>query len=197
MAKKWLFIVLVLGLANQLSAQQKSGFFLQPQLTFLNGNQTVDGAVSFVSGLETGHWQIGGVVGIDYYQTRSVPLYAEVKRFFGKEKNRPFVYGGAGFNFTWPTDAQRHYIYDWIWGGPVTSEASYQNGRYLEGGIGCLLQNKKGKGFSISLGYSSKTQGESWVESVWDPSTSTTIKTPRSMKFEFNRIDLKVGFRIF
>lgn len=178
-------------------AQKKSNFVLQPQLSFLNGNHTVDGAISFLSGVEFNQWQIVGVAGFDYYQKRSVPLYAEAKRFFGQKKNKPFVYGGAGLNFAWPTDAQRHYIYDWTWGGSITSEASYQNGRYLEAGIGCFLQNKRGKGFSLSLGYSSKTQGENWEEDVWDPSTSTNIKTPRSVKFEFNRIDIKLGLRIF
>lgn len=177
--------------------QKKSAFYLQPQITLLNGTQTVDGSIGFSSGVEWGAWQFGGTTEIDFYEKRSVPFYAEAKRYFGNQKKRPFLYAGAGANFAWPTDIQRYYFYDWIGGGQFYTPSTFDHGRYLQGGIGVQMQSKKGKGISISLGYSSKTMTEKWVETVWDPSTTTNIKTNRSVKYEFNRVDLKVGFRVF
>lgn len=188
-----LVIILVSGTVN---GQKKPAFYLQPQITLLNGTQTVDGAIGFVSGAEWGPWQFGAGAEMDYYEKRSVPFYAEARRFFTNQKKRPFVYAGAGVNFAWPTRYQHYYYYDW-WGSQFNTLSEFGHGRYLQGGIGVQMQSKKGKGFSISLGYSSKTMTEKWVEEVWDPSTSTRISTPRSIKYEFNRVDLKVGFRVF
>ncbi len=192
------FVLLLLLLAAGAGyGQKKSSFYLQPQITLLNGTQTIDGSLGFSSGVEWGPWQFGGTSEMDFYEKRSVPLYAEAKRYFGNQKKRPFVYAGAGANFAWPTEYQRYYYYDWGWGSQFYIPSTFDHGRYLMGGIGIQMQSKKGKGFSISLGYSSKSMTEKWVEEVWDPSTSTTVKTPRSIKYEFNRVDLKVGFRVF
>lgn len=193
------FALLLLMLATGAGyGQKKATFYLQPQITLLNGTQSVDGAIGFASGVEYGLWQFGAGAEMDYYEKRSVPFYAEAKRFFGNQRKRPFVYAGAGANFAWPTEFQRYYYYDWGgWGGQFYVPSTFEHGRYLQGGIGVQMQSKKGKGFSISLGYSSKTMREHWEENVWDPSTSTTIKTPRSIRYEFNRVDLKVGFRVF
>lgn len=182
--------------SGSLMAQKKAAFFLQPQITFINGAQTVDGSLGLVTGAEKGPWQFGLGSALDYYQFRTVPVFAEVKRFFGNQSKKPFVYAGAGFNFPWLQENERYYIYDWWGSGPV-NEADYETGYYVHGGIGCWIQNKKGKGFSLSLGFSKKTNQINWMENVWDPSTSLITTTPRSKKYDFNRLDFKLGFRLF
>src|SRR5580698_558321 len=44
----------------------------------------------------------GGVgVGLDYYGFRSVPLFADLRKYFGSNKNAFFIYEDCGVNFAW------------------------------------------------------------------------------------------------
>jgi hypothetical protein len=174
---------------------QKQAFYLLPQVGLVNGDDHVSGSVLLSGGFANKNWQYGAGTGYDYYKFRSVPVYAEVKRLFGANSNKIFIYTNAGWNIAFPLESQRYHYSNWWW--ETTSKSKFSNGIIAEGGAGVFLPNKKGKGFVLSLGYSTKTLKESWTEMIWDPVASLQISTPRSNKYTLNRTVLKVGFRIF
>ncbi|MEO7043740.1 MAG: hypothetical protein ABI091_00430, partial [Ferruginibacter sp.] len=125
---------------------------------------------------------------------RSAPLYAALKKMFGDKKEAPFLYANAGINIAWVLSNQ-HYGYP-FWGSSVTP-SHFTNGHFIEAGTGVNMKNKKGKGFFLSLGYSSKTLKENWMENVWDPAKNESIISPHTNKYLLNRIVFKVGFQLF
>ena len=175
---------------------QKPALYLAPQVGLLNGKQHASQTFGLTAGVATSQWVYGIGGSVDYYKFRSVPVFAEVKRMFGEKKNMPFVYANAGINMDWVLANQHQHPQYWGWGTPI-EDCNFSNGHFLEGGAGVNLKNKEGKGFILSLGYSSKTLSESWEENIWDPVESKLTPTLRSNKYALNRIVFKVGFRIF
>lgn len=189
------FIICSFVFCNLLFAQ-KPAFYLAPQVGLLNGNSHAGKMFGLTAGLATTDWVYGIGASIDYYKLRSVPVYAEVKRMLGNNKNTPFLYANAGINMDWVLANQHYHQHNWGWGAPLT-DCNFSNGHFLETGAGVNIKNKEGKGFSLSLGYSSKSLSESWTENIWDPLENKFTPTLRANKYSLNRVVFKVGFRIF
>jgi len=195
MQTKLILLFLLANLFCRPGYSQKNSFFLLPQLGLLNGDGHVNASVLVSGGMEVAEWQYGIATGFDYYKFRSVPVYAEVRRFIGRNRKKPFLYAAAGWNIAFPLEEQNHYYNGW-WGGN-TDKSDFDNGYILEGGAGIFLSNKKGKGLILSAGYSTKTLGESWMENNWNPENNSWIMTSHTNRYTLNRIQLKAGFRIF
>ncbi len=181
--------------SNTKAAAQKDGFYMVPQAGLLNGDKKVDASVQLSGGVSCKQWQYGAGMGFDYYKFRSVPLYAEGKRFFGSKDNKPFLYAEAGWNIAYPLENQRYHNYGW-W-TETTMKSKFSNGIIAGGGAGVFLPNKKGNGVMLALGYSTKTLRESWTEFLWDPVAAMQVTSRRSQKYILNRVVLKIGFRVF
>lgn len=178
------------------SFAQKTEFYLAPQAGLLNGNKQASQMFGLTAGVANKQWVYGIGSSIDYYQFRSIPVYAEVKKIFGNKTNSPFIYANAGKNMDWVLENQHQHPQYWGWGAP-TVDCNFSSGSFLEAGTGVNIKNKKEKGMFLSLGYSRKNLNESWTETVWDPSKNEVVNSNRSKKYLLNRIVFKAGFRIF
>ena len=154
-------------------------------LALLNGENGVSFAMQTVNGFSKGPWFAGIGVGLDYYQYRSVPLFADLWYEFGKPSNKFFLYGNAGVNCSWVQDE-----FDDIptrWNGERVNE--FNNGLYTDAGIGLKAGAKNGNAFILSLGYSRKTMVEriSYTDG-WSGRELEDVN-----RYRFNRVMLKVG----
>ena len=156
-------------------------------LGLINGNNGVSAAIQTVNGFTKGPWFAGIGLGLDYYQYRTVPVFADVRYEFGKKKSKFFVYGDAGINCSWVHE----YYNDWPSPWNLNRSNNFNNGLYTDAGIGLSAGFKNGNAFIVSLGYSRKTMEEKITYDDWrtgDPQTD--INT-----YRFNRVILKAGFK--
>ena len=156
-------------------------------LALVNGNNGVSAAIQTVNGFSKGPLFAGLGLGLDYYQYRSVPVFADVRYELGEKRNKFFVYGNAGINCSWVQD--EFLDEPVIWNGNRSN--NFKNGFYSDAGIGLNAGFKNGNAFILSLGYSRKTMEEKITYDDWRTGNSQTdVNT-----YRFNRVLLKAGFR--
>lgn len=156
-------------------------------LALINGSNGVSIAMQTVNGFTKGPWFAGIGLGLDYYQYRTVPFFADVRYAYGPKKNKFFIYSDAGINFSWVQD----YFYDEpsIWNANRSN--NYNNGLYTDAGIGLSAGFKNGNAFILSLGYSRKTLEKKITYNDWRTGKpQTDVNT-----YRLNRVVLKLGFR--
>ncbi len=157
-------------------------------LALVNGNNGVSAAIQTVNGFSKGPLFAGIGLGLDYYQYRTVPVFADIRYELGKKRNKFFVYGDAGINCSW---VQESLIIDpVIWGGTMIIN-NFNNGLYTDAGIGLSAGFKNGNAFLLSLGYSRKTLEEKITYGDWRTGNPQTD----IYKYRFNRMVIKTGFR--
>lgn len=156
-------------------------------VSLVNGSNAVSAALQSVNGFQKKSLFAGLGVGLDYYLYRTVPVFADLRYEFGKNKNKFFVYTDAGINFSWAQD----YFYSQpsIWNRNQSND--FHNGLYTDAGFGYIVGMKKGNGLILSLGHSHKGLKElityqDWRTNEWQ----TDIN-----KYKLNRIVLKAGWR--
>lgn len=171
----------------------KSSFYLLPQIALLNGDQSASGQVQVAGGIEKNGWGLGIGTGIDYYKVRTVPLFADLRKSFGKN-SAVFSYLNIGSNLVWPLESQ--YSTDYIWGlGGRRSD--FSNGLYTDLGIGYSIRGKKNKGIVLSLGYSAKKTTETRYGSIYlDFPPYTHENTETKFDYTFNRIAFRLGVKL-
>lgn len=155
-------------------------------LALLNGDNGVAAAMQTVNGFIKGSWFAGVGLGLDYYQYRTVPFFADVRYEFGKKRNKFFIYTDAGINLSW---VQNYFYTEPVrWNG--NRRNNYNNGLYTDAGIGLNATFKNGNAFILSLGYSRKTLEEKINYEDWrtgEPQTDVNT-------YRFNRVIVKAGF---
>jgi hypothetical protein len=172
-------------------AQQKKQWYLLPQLGLLNGDGAVSGQVMLSGGIVRKGWDIGLGVGVDYYEIRSVPLVADIRKHIATLPL--FIYTNIGYNIAAPLTKQYIYSEDG-WGH---SRSSFSGGWYAEPGIGYDVLLKKDHRFVMSIGYSVKTMHEKYTETIardFPPYFSEVNE--RSYDYRFNRFVFRLGFRL-
>jgi hypothetical protein len=156
-------------------------------LALINGSNGVTAAMQSVNGFTKGPWFAGIGLGLDYYQYRTIPLFADLRYEVGHKRNKFFVYGDAGINFNW---AQDYFYYESVlWNG--NSSNDFNGGLYTDAGFGLSAGFKNGNAFILSLGYSRKTLEEKINHTDWlTGKPQTDINT-----YRLNRVILKAGLR--
>ncbi len=139
-----------------------------------------------INGLSKNNWFGGLGTGVDFYGTRSVPLFIDVRKKIGADKNSPFVYFDGGINFSWATSNQK------LQKGYA---ASGKVGGYYEGGIGWSIQTKGKEVVLLSAGYSYKQIKEK-AEVFNFGSWPTPDKTYEYYNYQYRRIVIKVGIQL-
>ena len=186
-----LFILLFFVALTLLSFGQKNSFKFHSinSVSLLNGENEISAALQSVNGLQKGAWFGGIGLGLDYYIQRSVPLFADLRYEFGKGKNKFFGYADGGINFDWIKENNNSEPI-FIWEGFANS-AEYNDGSYVEGGLGYIVGMKKGNGLVLSLGYSYKSLERKVTYQDWRTQQPTTD----IYKYKLNRIAIKAGWR--
>src|SRR6478752_7242725 len=154
-----LFLTTVCGLAQ---ANKKTSFYLHPQAALLNGDHSVSGQVLVSGGIEKNAFSIGIGAAIDYYKIRTVPLFADLRAAFGKDR-AIFSYLNLGSNIAWALESQSNTY--WTMGR--SNKSVFSNGVYTDIGIGYSFRKAKKNSVTMSIGYSMKTISESHLETVY------------------------------
>ena len=172
---------------SQVKKKKAYQFHSINSLALVNGNNGAAAALQTVNGFTSGHLFAGIGVGLDYYQYRTIPLFADIRYEVGEKRNKFFIYGDVGINFSWVQD--EFYDEPVIWNGNRSN--NFNNGFYSDAGLGLSAGFKNGNAFILSLGYSRKTMEEKITYEDWRTGNpQTDINT-----YRFNRVILKAGFR--
>lgn len=143
MKKSLVGLLLLVGLA--VSAQKKLQLSSTLQAGLLEGERGTAFQLKTVNGVGYKTWAAGIGVGIDYYYSRSLPLFLELRKSFGAAQKAPFVYIDGGANFPWMKAAEK--------------EGNFKKatpGLYYDAGIGYQIPVLKSSLLFFSAGYSQK-----------------------------------------
>ena len=180
-----IFIVCFVLLASStLQAQNnKPKFSSLLQVGLVDGQSGPAATIQSINGVRYQEWSAGIGVGLDYYHTRTVPLFLDVRRNIFKSEKTPFLYLNCGYNFTWLTEEQKGYSY---------SES--KGGLYYDAGIGYAVPVLKQSSLFFTAGYSIKkitTSSGGRPIDIW----SSYIPPFYQAEYSLSRISVKAGLR--
>lgn len=183
-----LFLMLCVFAASAQKKSTKGSLIVNAQVALLNGDDKTDGQIIVTSGYSYKNWVFGAGTGFDYYKYRTVPVFADVRKYFGTGSRKFFLYGNMGIDVPWPTSDQKR-SNGW-WGA---TESRFKNGLYSDVGFGYTLFNSKNRGIFVAAGYSTKMLTEIYDETIWNGQTS--VLTTRSYEYTMNRFLFRVGYK--
>lgn len=123
-------------------------------------------------------------VGLDYYGFRSIPLFIDLRKYFGPNKNAFFIYEDCGVNF----DSQNAGIYNF--GGTY----HYNPGFYNDIGAGYKFYLKNKTSFLVSGGYTYKRISET-LSNQECPFVGPCFSQNDKYLFDLSRLILKIGLQ--
>jgi len=174
------------------SKNGKAGYYLIPQIALLNGDNSASAQVQLTGGIEKKGWDIGIGAAVDYYKIRTVPVFADLRTYFGKNRSL-FSYLNIGIDLAWPLESQ----YSDYWRVGDNRSGSFNNGLYTDLGIGYAFHGKKNRGVVISLGYSTKTITEKFIDVIYrDFPPYGADYYQRELDYTLNRVALRFGIRL-
>ncbi|MFT3702580.1 MAG: hypothetical protein QM802_09430 [Agriterribacter sp.] len=198
MKKLWITTCIITCFCSSLLAQKKSSkliFHSQEQVALINGNGAVSAGIQSVNGVAFNNWFAGVGAGLDFYRYRSVPLFADVKRYFRiANGNSFFVYGDGGYNFPWKKKNDQDFS-QWSWPSKVDTDA--KGGAYMDGGVGYAIKCRNGNALLLSAGYSHKYFSEkvTTIYEIGGIAGNIEQTDVKSYTYSFNRIMIKVGWQ--
>lgn len=179
-----LIITALFLIAIKLTAQSenKIRYYLLPQVALLNGDHATSGQFQVIGGIQKKRWSAGIGTAFDYYKLRTVPMFVDMRAWFGK-KHSIFSYADLGTNIAWPIND--------------TDKTQYGTGFYADMGLGYAFHGEKKGGLVISVGYSIKTITESVRETVYKefPPYGLEIRE-RTLNYSLNRLAFRLGIRL-
>ena len=162
-------------------------FYSINSVTLINGSNATSAALQSVNGFKKGPLFAGLGLGLDYYLYRTIPVFADVRYEFGKNRNKFFAYTDAGINASWVRENN--------YNGILIPEIymvinQYQDGFYMDAGMGYKVKIKKQNSLVLAVGHSQKTlkQTSSYFDGM---SNSRVIDI---YHYKLNRIVLKAGW---
>ena len=183
-------IVLFLGSFSIAIAQEKEkksscGCRFQSinQFGLIDGSTDTDFHLQTINGLRFGNWFTGIGVGIDYYYVRSVPIFLDLRNYWFKRRNSPFVYADIGVNLPWAKD------YDDF----IFQDINYKEGLYYDLGLGYKLGLKNTHALSLSAGFNFKRLSGKRVYNFC-PFLPPCLETYEEFDYKMNRISMKFGW---
>ena len=123
----------------------KPSFVASVQGGLLEGEAGSAFQLKAVNGFQRQSWSAGIGVGVDYYHTRSLPLFLDLRKSFGKGEKTPFVYANGGYHFPWLKTGEQ----EW-------NDVDVKGGMYMDVGIGYAFPAFKNTKLFFSAGYSQK-----------------------------------------
>jgi hypothetical protein len=141
-----------------------------------------------INGAQYKTWFTGVGLGLDYYRFRTIPLFLDIRKEFGRSNSRIFIYAEGGISFSWVTDQQKL-------GYP---DEHFSNGFYDDLGLGYKVFIGKRNAFLISLGYSYKKLTETYTTYYYYPQgypPGPLGSVPKEqINYSLNRLSIKMGW---
>ncbi len=193
--RKFVMIGLLAIFSITCSAQQKTaGNFLKfhsfNSVGLIEGQAGSAFQPQTINGVQYKSWFGGVGVGLDYYRLRSIPLFADIRKEFGKNGNHFFIYADAGTNFYWERDKDVKQF-------PANDKV--KNGFYGEAGLGYKFRLNSKIALFISGGYSYKKLTETGNNYSLNYITNPVgfpvddNPSPEKINYNLNRLVLKAG----
>lgn len=157
------------------------------QIGILAGSQRDALLIQTINGVSIKNWETDIGIGIDNYNERSIPLFVDIRRTFGKRTNAPFAYADAGINFGWLNFIQREQQ-----SFPDYKQPSW----YYDAGMGWKIALKNKAAILLSAGYTLKQlKGE---RIIFGGPVIGGQPTERKETFEntYRRIVFKAGIKL-
>jgi hypothetical protein len=175
------------------SAQEKKQttkwqFHSLNNLGLLEGQTGSSFQLQSINGAQYQSWFAGIGVGLDYYRYRTIPLFLDIRKEFGKKAGKPFIYMDGGINFSWVTDSQKN-----VYG----ADDHFKNGFYTDLGAGYKINLGNRNALLISLGYSNKKLTETYstyYPTYYDFYGLTNNPSSTKINYSLNRLSIKLGW---
>jgi len=148
MKSKW-FLIAVLFPALSFSQGSASGssFHTIVSAGVVAGESTAKPLFQLSSGFNYDRWFTGIGVGVDHYNLKSVPVFADGRFYFGKTASG-FVYANGGYNFPYGNQRNEEDFFK-------TSDR-FSGGIYMDAGLGYRVRLNSWQRLLFSAGYSRK-----------------------------------------
>lgn len=189
-----LLVLTLIVMVNTSSAQQKTlpsqwQFHSINNVGLLEGETGSAFQLQTINGAQYESWFGGVGLGLDFYRIRSIPLFADIRKEFGKGNNKLLVYADMGINFSWATDQQKT---------SYMPNDKFSNGFYSDLGLGYKVAAGKKNALILSLGYTYKKTVESYDQVYDDPGFIWTLTFQNNgiekINYSLNRLTLKIGW---
>ncbi len=191
-----LFVILIM-IVGIVSAQQMNS--VKPwQYHSINNVGLLEGEtgsafqLQTINGVNNKSWFAGVGLGLDFYRLRTIPLFADFRKEFGKNNNKIFIYSDFGINFSWVTDQQKMNYFQ---------NDKFHNGFYGDWGLGYKVMVNRKNNFLLSLGYSYKKTVETYTNNqIYFPPAnfndpgSQLNDQEQKINYSFNRLTIKIGW---
>ena len=182
-------LIIIAGVTNCFAQQKKEmkiwQFHSFNNVGLLEGQAGSAFQLQTINGFQKKSWFAGIGVGLDYYRSRTIPLFADVRKEFGKKENKFFLYADGGINFYWlrNKDVKQFYIDD-----------KFKNGFYAETGFGYKFHLNQKLVLTLNGGYSyKKLTEEGYNYYGWGPLITNPPSSMDKIVYNLNRVVLKIG----
>jgi hypothetical protein len=189
-----LFILLTI-LSGIASAQQNNSsgpwqFHSINNVGLLEGETGSALQLQTINGVNYKSWFAGAGLGLDFYRLRTIPLFADFRKEFGKNNNKIFVYSDVGINFSWVTDQQKT---------SYVENDKFHNGFYGDWGMGYKVKVNRKNNLLLSLGYSYKKKVETYdqiyyLQGIYYGTESQPNDQEQKISYSLNRLTIKIGW---
>lgn len=183
MKKGMIFLLLLLGLQT-MGQQKRFTYNGSVQAGLLEGEEGSAFQLQAINGVAYKTWSAGVGVGLDYYHSRSIPLFLALQKRFGAAQKAPFVYVNGGYNFPWLNATERGWSYD-----------DAKGGLYADAGIGYQVPVLKKSLLFFSAGYSKKNYSTENVYPIAIDIYPQPWPQTYRMDFGLRRLSIKTGLR--
>lgn len=181
--RKILFMLFALfSVCSPAKAQNKKlKFHSINSVGMVSGESPVNATLQNINGIVFSNWYLGIGSGVDYYHYKTLPLFIDGRRYFGKEK-KGFLYADLGYDFPMKNRPGKEIGY--------YNTYHFKGDLYTDFGIGYKTKFIKKSSLLFSLGYSYK-QLQSKIEIRADCFGCQPLYY--NYKFGYGRIILKTG----
>ena len=187
--KLLLYMPLMLLFSLTVIAQQpkeKVKFASVNSLGLLAGSRGEALSIQTIAGLKVKKWFAGIGTGLDFYEVRTIPLFADV-RWQLRAINTPYIYGDIGTNFLW-----------------LKTENQFQQSKpgssspqlYYETGIGYKLYFANKKAMFFSAGYNTKQVKQSFKSFFGAPTFEFQEGNYDHYKSVYRRVVIRLGLEL-
>lgn len=186
MIRKYLFVFIQLLILNSLCAQNKQqtafNFHSLNQVGLLNGEKGSSFQLQSINGFQYKRIFAGIGVGLDYYQYRSFPVFADTRYYFGKNNRGFFAFADAGLNYVWDKTQFVYY------------KQNFKPTFYGGFGVGYAAGLKNGMAFLLNAGYSYKAVKMKQSFTTYCPQGGPCDIRTDTYNFDYNRLLLQIGW---
>ncbi len=157
------------------------------ELGLVNGGSGAHGFLHTSHGIGRGNWTLQLGTGIDYYRFRTIPVFLDLKKQFGKKSTRVFGMVSGGLSLEWiEAKPYQHNPISSFW--LPRTDSRFYNGYTARVGAGVIFKAEKKTNFAVSAGWSLKTLTEKYEEWNMMPGPMPPDMIAKTFVYQLNRI---------